>query len=282
MTTLRYDDPAWCEREYSTGAVPPDMAAVMGRWVDTATATRARLPHQADIAYGRNPREVLDLFRADRPRGAVVFIHGGYWRARSKDDVSWAAAALVPAGFTTLVLNYPLCPETTIAGITDSCRQAIAFAWTALLGEAERRCLIVGGHSAGGYLTAAMLATGWPAFGLPAAPLAGGLSISGVFDLRPLINTSMNQQIRLTPGQARDWSLHEAPQPAPGAPLELLFGGAETSEFHRQSALMATAWPGLARPAISVPGKHHFNVVEQIGHHGTPVFDAVLRLAQSR
>ena len=282
MTTLRYDDPDWCEREYNPRVTIPDLAAVFGRWVETAAATRARQPHQSGLAYGDDPREVLDIFRADRPRGTVVFIHGGYWRASSKDEVSWAAAALVPAGFTVVVLNYPLCPQTTIAGITESCRRAIAFAWTELLDEAERRTVIVGGHSAGGYLTAAMLATDWAARGLPAAPFAGGVSISGIFDLRPLLRTSMNELIRLTPDQATAWSLHEVPEPTLGAPLELLVGGAEPSEFHRQSALMATAWPHLARAPIAVPGKHHFDVVEQIGHHGTPVFDAVLRLAQNR
>ena len=280
MTALRYGDPDWCEREYNPRVTVPDMAAVFGRWLETAAATRARLPHQAGIAYGADPRETLDLFRADRPRGAVVFIHGGYWRASSKDEVSWAAAALVPAGFTTVVLNYPLCPQTTVAGIAESCRRAIAFAWTTLLGEAERRCLIVSGHSAGGYLTAAMLATDWPVRGLPANPFAGGLSISGVFDLRPLLRTSMNELIRLTPDQAADWSLHTVPEPTSNTPLELLVGGDETAEFHRQSALMAAAWPNLARAPVAMPGRHHFDVVEQIGHHGTALFDAVLRLAR--
>jgi len=282
MTTLHYDDADWCEREYNPRVIIPDLGAVFGRWLDSAAATRARLPHQAGLAYGDDPRELLDIFRADRPRGTVVFIHGGYWRASSKDEVSWAAAALVPAGFTVVVLNYPLCPQTTVAGIAESCRRAIAFAWTTLLGEAERRCLIVSGHSAGGYLTAAMLATDWPVRGLPANPFAGGLSISGVFDLRPLLRTSMNELIRLTPNQAADWSLHTVPEPASHTPLELLVGGDETPEFHRQSALMATAWPHLARAPIPVPGRHHFDVVEEIGRHGTSVFDAVLRLGQIR
>jgi arylformamidase len=125
-----------------------------------------------------------------------------------------------------------------------------------------------------------MLATDWAVRGLPANPFAGGLSISGVFDLRPLLRTSMNELIRLTPEQASGWSLHEAPQPAPGTPLELLVGSDETAEFHRQSALMAATWPALARAPIAVPGRHHFDVVEEIGRHGTPLFDAVLRLAR--
>jgi arylformamidase len=279
---LRYDDPDWCEREYNPRVIIPDLGAVFGRWLDNAAATRARLPHQAGLAYGADPRELLDIFRADRPRGTVVFIHGGYWRASSKDEVSWAAAALVPAGFTVVVLNYPLCPQVTIAGIAESCRRAIAFAWTDLLDEAERRTVILSGHSAGGYLTAAMLATDWAARGLPAAPFAGGVSISGVFDLRPLLRTSMNELIRLTPEQAADWSLHMVREPTSNTPLELLVGGDETSEFHRQSALMAAAWPRLARAPISVPGRHHFDVVEEIGRHGTAVFDAVLRLGQVR
>ena len=134
---------------------------------------RRRHPPLADIRYGEHPREVMDLFRAPDPRGTVVFIHGGYWRAFSKDDFSWVADGFLPQGLSVAILNYPLCPDVTLDRIVQATRAAFVHLWTEVLGEAERRRVVVTGHSAGGYLSALHLATAWDGFGLSPDPLAG-------------------------------------------------------------------------------------------------------------
>jgi arylformamidase len=75
----------------------------------------------------------MDIFRAENPRGAFVFIHGGYWRALSKNEFSWVADALVPRGVTVAVLNYPLCPEVTVGRIAGGCRAAVVELSAAIL-----------------------------------------------------------------------------------------------------------------------------------------------------
>ncbi|MFI5014033.1 MAG: hypothetical protein ACHQAY_16975, partial [Hyphomicrobiales bacterium] len=117
----------------------------------------------------------------------------------------------------------------------------------------------------------------WRARGLPMTPFHGGLSISGVFELEPLVNTTMNTAIKLSVGQARSWSLHEA-CPHVAAPLVLAVGEKESPEFHRQSLQLAAAWPEICQAPVSIPGRNHFDVVEELGRAGTPVFAEAMRL----
>ena len=219
----------------------------------------------------------MDIFHAREARGALLFIHGGYWRRYSKDEFSFIAEGLVKSGITVAMPSYPLCPEVTVKDIVACMRRALAKLWRDHLSTAERGKLVVSGHSAGGYLTAAMFATDWTQHGLPSAPFAGGLSISGVFELEPLVNTTMNQAIQLTVDEARAWSLHRS-CPHVAAPLVAVVGAHKSREFHRQSAQLAAAWPEICGPAVSIPGRNHFDVVGELGRTGTPVFAQAMAL----
>ena len=272
-----YSDPAWCEAQYNPRGAVPNAPEIYARWPLDSARIRAELPHEADLRYGGDAREVMDVFHAQDQRGALVFIHGGYWRAFSKDDFSFLAQALAKAGITVVMPSYPLCPEVSVADIAQSCRRAIVTAWREALSPAERGKFVVSGHSAGGYLTAALFATDWAEYGLPPSPFCGGLSISGVFELEPLINTSMNTAIGLDVEKARAWSLHTA-RPHVRAPLTLAVGELESPEFHRQSAQLAAAWPEICRAPMSVPGRHHFDVCEELGRADTPLFAEAMAL----
>jgi arylformamidase len=273
-TALR--DAMWYERQYNPRIDNPEAAArAVAHWPLWAAHVRETLPHQGDIAYGAHPREIMDFFPAQNPRGCLVFIHGGYWRAFSKNESSWVAAAFVPNGISVLVLNYPLCPEVSLADITASVRRAIAHAWHHVLGEAEKANLGVAGHSAGGYLTAAMFAVPWREEAMPATPFAVGLSVSGIFELAPLVHTSMNTAIGLTDETAARCSL---PDVVPGvhAPLLLAVGERESAEFHGQSSVLSRRWAGICTAPHSIATRHHFDVVEELGQDGAPLMRMLL------
>lgn len=280
MSRAQYDDPAWCEREYNARTTVPDVLEIIGRWPALAADTRARLAHEADVAYGPHPRQTMDIFRAERPRGACMFVHGGYWRALSKAEFSWIAAGLVANGISAAIINYPLCPEVTVADITAGCRAAVATLWQRL-SEPERGGFVIAGHSAGGYIVADAFCTEWGRFGLPAEPFAGGLAISGVFELAPLLNTSMNTEIRMSPAEAAAWSLHEA-EPRLAAPIVFALGGAESAEFHRQSAHQHRLWAGNVRPLLVLEDRNHFDVLDSFRQTPSALVDAVTDLALSR
>jgi arylformamidase len=272
-----YADPAWCEAQYNPRGAVPNATEIYARWPIESARVKAKLAHRGNLRFGAHPREVVDVFHAPRARGALVFFHGGYWRGFSKDDFAFLAEALVEAGISVAVPSYPLCPEVTVKDIAQCCRRAIVKLWREALSPSERARLAVAGHSAGGYLTGALFATDWAEHGLPPTPFCGGLSISGIFELEPLVNTSMNSAIKLSVDEARAWSLVEG-CPHVAAPLALAVGEKESAEFHRQSAELAAAWPEICRAPRSISGRHHFDVVEELGRAGTPVFEQAMAL----
>lgn len=268
------EDPHW-ERELNPRVAVPDAVSIYGEWPQWAEATRRARRHEADLRYGSHPREVFDLFRAEEPKGTVMFIHGGYWRAFSKNDFSWVADGFVDLGYSVAVLNYPLCPDVTLGDIVDSTRRAFATLHGEHLGSAERDRIVVTGHSAGGYLTGLMLATDWTAFGLPTDPIRAAVPISGVFELLNLTRTSMNQAIRLTESEALALTLTTEP-PKSRARLTLVVGGDESAEFHRQSEALAAAWPSLGGTVLDIPGRNHFDVIEDLRRPGSVLHGAIL------
>jgi arylformamidase len=86
--------------------------------------------------------------------------------------------------------------------------------------------------------------------------IAAGLPISGLFDLPPLIETTVNDALRLDVAEAQ--RLSPLLLPSPGLPLHAVVGGAEGAEYERQSRSIADAWGGTWE---SVPGANHFTVI---------------------
>ena len=257
--------PEFCERGYNIRAAVPDHSEYFRRWAEESARVRASVRCALDVRYGRRPKETLDLFPGSG-RGLLLFIHGGYWRGFDKSDYSYLAPPFVSAGFDVAVINYDLCPDVDIGTITGECRNALA--WLANHGAAHGVAadkVVVSGHSAGGHLAAMLHATDWSADGIDPAVLKGSVSISGVFDLEPLIHTAMNTDLRLNVDNAAAWSPVRL-QPTVSTPLLLAVGAIETSEFLRQSRLQWEAWPQV-RPAGSagpmlLADCHHFSAVD--------------------
>lgn len=274
--TLRFDDPEWCEAEYNPRLLVADAATYAPKWGEWAAAARHAHPPLADLRYGDHPREVMDIFRASNAKGACLFIHGGYWRSFSKNEFSWVVEALLKEGITVAVVNYPLCPEVTIADIVTSLRKAVvAMAKTHLTPE-EKAKWIVSGHSAGGYLAAAMSATNWQAHGLYGQVFCGVVPVSGVFDVRPLIHTSINEQVRLTKDSAEALTLFDQ-RPHDPIPMVPIYGAQESSEFCRHSLDLAKLWP-RSEAAIGIEERNHFNVIEGIKDPHSILFKTLMRL----
>ncbi len=253
----------WHEVQYKPSLTVKNSAAVAPGWRARSAAARERLLPLGDFKYGPHPRENIDLFRAANARGTVVFIHGGYWQLFSKLEFSFVAEGFVGQGYSVALVNYPLAPDLPLLHIRHSVQRAFANLWRHILSEDERRVIIVTGHSAGGHMAALHLATPWREFNLPENPISGVVSLSGVFDVAPLIHTTMNKALGLTVESAASLNLLTA-EPKTAAPLLLAVGGDEPEEFHRQSRDLAAAWKQLQPNVLSLPGINHYTILDQL------------------
>jgi arylformamidase len=276
------------ERAYNCRAAVPEHPEIFDRWSRESADARAwagRLLRR-DVRYGQGGRRTMDVFGAGMtalPRPALIFLHGGYWQAMDKSVFGFLAPPFVKAGASVVIPNYPLCPTEPLPNIINAVREAIQVLWqdASILGL-DRHRFVVAGHSAGGHLTAQMLCTRWPSVdsAMPVDTLKGGIAISGLFDLQPLVRTTINGALRLDEAAARRASPLFA-DPLPGASLTLAVGDRESDAFHDQSVRLMQRWAGQGAHAtwFPLPGRHHFSAVEALADPGQALFhDALGRL----
>ncbi|SMF37235.1 Acetyl esterase/lipase [Xaviernesmea oryzae] len=264
------------DNAYANGINIPQGDRWPAAWVDPARHYREELTAagraKLGLSYGEKPRNRFDLFLPESaPSGLVVFVHGGFWVGLDNSYWSHLAKGAVDRGHAVAMPGYTLAPENRIAGITIEIGKAIEAAAGMIAGPIR---LI--GHSAGGQLVTRMICTTSP---LPKAVrdrIANTVSLSGLHDLRPLINLSSNAKMRID----REEALAESPallEPMPNARVTCWVGAAERAEFVRQNALLASIWEGLGAEteAVEEPDKHHFNVLDGMADPTHPLMQAL-------
>jgi arylformamidase len=266
------------EREYNNRALVPDHPAYFARWEKDSAFVRDTLECECDIPYGPDARHRIDLFPARHTRGTLLFIHGGYWRSLDKSMFSWLAAPYVAAGIGVAMPNYRFAPAVRIDDIVDDA--VAATNWLMLNGVKHRMAadrVVISGHSAGGHLTAAIFATPWSRLTFDPKRIAGGVPISGLVDFEPMRLFSFNADYRLDEAAVKRLGLLTR-TPTIRAPLVVAVGGAESSEFIRQSRLLADTWRAQLKTLLVLSGYNHFSVVDAFAERGQPLHDATLAL----
>lgn len=263
------------EAEYNNRARVPEHPQVMAAWTRDAAAYREQHAPRR-LSYGPGPRHAIDLFEAGDSAPVVVFIHGGYWQALDGATFSHCARGLNAHGVTVAVPTYDLCPTVTVATIIAGMRDALR-----ALAPYGRR-LVVSGHSAGGHLAACMLATNWPALdpALPKDFVGAAYSISGLFELEPLVPTSVNTALRLDAASAREaspllWA------PPKGGVLDAVVGANESAEYLRQSRDIAERWgeAGVATRFDTIDGANHFTAIAPLAEPNSAMVQRLKDLA---
>ncbi len=256
------------EAEYNNRARVPGHPALIAGWARDAAAWRLACPRvEQALPYGTGARQAMDVFWPGPGDDAplAVWIHGGYWQGLDRAMASHCARGLNGRGVAVAVPSYTLCPEATVAGIVAEMQAACI-----LLAARHGRRLLIAGHSAGGHLAAMMAAI------LPPGMVSAILPVSGVFELEPLLPTSIAAALHLDPEGARRLSPRFLP--SPGITTHAVVGGAESGEFIRQARDFATAWGGTWE---ALPDADHFTVIAPFADPEAPIVALAESLARA-
>lgn len=260
------------QHQYVSGQMRERFAALFADFETRNAQALALDGWTLDLPYGDHPRERLDLRQVTAPRGTLLYLHAGYWQSRDKAQFRFLAPAFNALGWDVALANYPLCPEVSVARIVDSAVQALARLRRHQVAQGRSGPLVLSGHSAGAHLAVelALREAGQPAS--HALALAGVLAISGVYDLRPLVHTTLNDKLQLDAAHALACSpcLRAVPQAAPAL---FVVGGTETDAFHAQNQAMADAWraQGNLAQCEVVEGEDHFSILPGLAVPEGPV-----------
>jgi acetyl esterase/lipase len=249
--------------------------AYVAGWSARSDALRRARGGRLDLRYGDGARQRLDVFpcgTAGAP--TLVYIHGGYWQTNDKEPYAFLGEALLPAGFNLALVEYTLAPAARLDAIVSEVRAAVAWVIEHAKehgGDPGR--VFVAGHSAGGHLTA---------MAMDDTRVAGGVAISGIYDLDPIRLNYLNEKLRLDVEETeRNSPIRHLPSHA--APLVVTVGLGELPELIRQSEEYAAAWQrrGLRGRYLPVPKHDHFSILEELAQPGGALVAALRELASS-
>jgi arylformamidase len=243
-------------------------------WSARSDVVRKTWGGRFDLPYGAGARERVDLFACGRPGSpTLLYIHGGYWQFNDKEPYAFLGESLLPAGFNLVLAEYTLAPAARMDHIAAEIRRATA--WTIhhakeYGGDPDR--VFVAGHSAGGHLTAVAMNDD---------RVAGGVAISGIYDLEPIRLNYLNDKLGLDIEEAeRNSPIRHLP--AYAGPLVVTVGLDELPELIRQSEEYAAAWTrhGLRGRYLPLPGHEHFSILEELARPDGAILAALKELAR--
>ena len=244
-------------------------------WTARSDAFRRAHAGRLDLRYGSGARQRLDIFPCGTPGASTLaYIHGGYWQTNDKEPYAFLGEGLLPAGFNLALLEYTLAPAARLDAIVGEVRAATAWAieHAAEHGGDPRR-VFVAGHSAGGHLTAMAMTD---------PRVAGGVAISGIYDLEPIRLNYLNEKLGLDAAEAeRNSPMLRLPSRA--APLVVTVGLGELPELIRQSEEFAATWRKHGLPGEYVPltGHDHFSILDELARPDGKLVAALKTLARA-
>jgi arylformamidase len=269
------------EREYSpSSCIGGNYAPFIQAYVTQSQLAYEQCVHKKNLAYGPKPSNTLDLFLppADPLKSKrvplLVFIHGGYWQELNKEASVFAATDCVAQGFAFCAIDYTLAPHATIQTMIQECQAALTWlhANAAQYGF-DANQIVVAGSSAGAHL-ASLCAE--------CAGVKGVALVSGIYELEPLIGTTVNPALQLTRETAHAVS-----------PQRMMFtrypntvvcwGAIETSEFKRQSRefsrnIASQGRAGATLEQFEIAQRNHFDVIMDLARPETLLGESVKRL----
>lgn len=257
---------------YNNSLAVADSAELMAEF-DLESARQRLVPGaRIGLRYGPAERNLIDYFPAvqPEPRPLLVFIHGGYWQMRSKENFSFLARGLLAHGMDVAMVGYTLAPNASLAQIVEEIRTSIRWLG-AHAGEfgADPENIVLAGWSAGAHLTALCM---------DEPGVVGGLAISGIYDLEPVRLSYLNDKLGLSPADVK--LLSPSLQPLSSRPLVIAYGASELHELQTQSKEFFDQRIAAGMPCqlLAMPGLNHFTMLPELASQDGVLAQAAMQL----
>ncbi|MBC7437697.1 MAG: alpha/beta hydrolase [Bdellovibrionales bacterium] len=247
-------DQAALDAGYNNSLAVANSAKLMAGYGVLSEQMRLSPGARTGLRYGPAPRNLIDYLPAASPGPLLVFIHGGYWQARAKEDFTFLAKGPLALGLHVALVGYTLAPDASLATIVDEVRSSIRWLHSnAAQWGADTNRIVVSGWSAGGHLTAMCM---------DEPGVIAGLALSGVYDLEPVRLSYLNAKLKLEASDVKQVS--PALLPPSARPLTVAYGTAELPQLQRQSREFFAMRERAGAPGALLPleGLDHFTVLE--------------------
>ena len=196
------------------------LGALLGacaQWPDEATKPLVRDSNRL-VSYGDDPNQVAELFLPDgTPRGVVVVIHGGFWKAEYDRSLGQPlGASLAQEGWAAWNLEYRRVGD---GGGAPATLDDVAAGIDALaeVPDLDLSTVVTLGHSAGGHLAA------WAASRGRFEQWAGGVEVSAVISQAGVLDLQAAYDDGLGGGAVEAFLGHPpGPEDAPVDPQQQL------------------------------------------------------------
>ena len=259
--------------EYVEGQGRPGFPALLNDYQQVSDEVSGSPGAELDVHYGSHERQRFDHFPAAAPAvGVLLYLHAGYWQSRDKSQFRLLAPSFQQRGIHFVAVNYPLCPQVSLSELVTAVRPCVAAVRRHLAEQGVVNLpLAISGHSAGGHLAVELTLAGID----PMSQVQGVWGISGVYDPRPLVQTTLNHKLGLTDATAAEANVISRVRPV-HVPGLWVVGGAETSAFIQQNTQMHEAWlqAGHDSACVEVPQADHFTVLQACMQQHGPVHTA--------
>ena len=239
---------------------------VLASWRSKSLVKRSQLTGTFDIAYGDHPLMGFDYHLGAVDAPVIINIHGGYWRALDKSLMQHHMADLAKSNFSTVNLNYPLCPEMSLTGIIKALEQALGKIIDLVTQDIQNPKFVLCGHSAGAHLVAHL-----SHHHLLKNKLAGVVALTGIYETEVVRHISVNNEVKMSPEEALRWCVI-GNLPVFGPDYYIAVGGEEPSGWIDQSWQLAEALSNRSDRLKFrvVQSANHFDLVDKLCDPDTP------------
>ena len=254
---------------YDNRAHVPGSERFPPAWEKAAAAFRKAVGARCEkaVPYGPSERQVYDFFQPEGvPRGTVMFVHGGYWKAFDNRSWSHLAAGPLARGWAVAIPSYDLCPDVRLSEIAAQIARALSHVAARTQGP-----MALAGHSAGGHLVARIMDPILLASDVRDR-VAQIVPISPLSNLGPLRETSMNEILQIDEAEALSESPVNMPPPH-GVDVTVWVGAEELPALVEQAQELGRAW---GAKVVLAEGLHHFDVIDALADPDSDMVRALL------